>query len=88
MKLKYSFDAVNMGDEIISVPVGEGADQLHGVIKLNQSGHEILELLKEEITEDAIVDILASKYDNKKEDIRDYVKHIIDILYNEGIIEI
>jgi len=37
--------------------------------KLNQTGKEILELLKEHKTKDEIVDILAKKYDVDKSEV-------------------
>ena len=87
VKLKYTFDAVDMGDEIVAVPVGDGADQIHGVVKLNKSGQEIMELMKNDITIEGIVDILAKKYDNSKEDLSNHVSHVIDVLRNAGVID-
>lgn len=87
MKLKYTFDAVDMGDEIVAVPVGDGADQIHGVVKLNKSGQEIMELLKNDITMEGIIDILAEKYDNSREDLIIHVSRVIDVLYNAGVID-
>ncbi len=87
MKLKYHFDAVDMGDEIISVPVGDGAEQVQGVLRLNHSGNEIMELLKDEITEDKIIRILEAKYDNGKEELAEYVDGAIKTLAGAGLIE-
>ena len=87
MKLKYRFDAVNMGDEIICVPVGNGAEQVQGVLRLNHSGNEIMELLKDEITEDKIIQILEAKYDNGKEELAGYVDGAIKTLAGAGLIE-
>lgn len=87
MKLKYTFDAVDMGDETIAVPVGEGADQMHGVVKLNKSGYEIMEMLQEDKTVEDIVDILATKYDNSKEDLKSHVLTVVEVLKNAGIVE-
>ena len=87
MKLKYVFDTVDMGDEIVLVPVGEGAEQIHGVIKLNKSGLEIMELLKNDITAEEIVDLLASKYQNNKQNLEKYVMDVIDVLKNNGLID-
>ena len=87
MKLKYMFDAVDMGEEIIAVPIGDDAEKIHGVVKLNKSGHEIMEMLKEDISIDEIVEKLASKYENDKDELKDDVVHIVNILKNAGIIE-
>lgn len=87
MKLKYSFDSVNMGDEIIAVPVGDGAEEMHGVVKLNQSGNEIMELLKEDTTEENIINILASRYENNRKEIKEHVHLVLNKLRDAGIIE-
>ena len=80
MKLKYSFEAVDMGDEIIYVPVGKGAANVSGVLKLNREGQEIIELLKEETSEEAIVSALAAKYENDRTILVGYVRSVLDRL--------
>ena len=87
MKLKYSFEEVDMGEEIISVPVGKGAEEIHGVLKLNQEGKEILNLLKDNITEEKIVESLCNKYDNDYETLKGYVKQVINTLRKANLIE-
>ena len=86
MKLKYSFETVDMGNEIILVPVGEGAEKVHGVVKLNHEGREILELLKEETSEEAIVSSLANKYENDRATLMSYVLKAIENLRNYGLL--
>lgn len=86
MKLKYTFEAVDMGDEIICVPVGEGAAEVQGVLKLNREGREILDLLKEETTEEAIVSVLAAKYENDRAILADYVRDVLDRLHDAGLL--
>lgn len=87
MKLKYIFDAVDMGEEIIAVPVGDDAEKIHGVLKLNKSGQEILELLKNDITIDQIVEKLALKYDNTREELQEHAMSEIKILKDAGLID-
>lgn len=87
MKLKYSFDAVDMGDEIVCVPVGEGSEQIHGIVKMNKSGQEIMELLKDETTVEKMVEQLADKYENDRENLESEVLRIIDILRNANILD-
>ena len=86
MRLKYTFEMVDMGEEIICVPVGEGAAQVHGVLKLNKEGQEIMELLKEETDEKKIVDTLAAKYENDRNILIEYVRNIVESLQNAGLI--
>ena len=86
MKLKYTFENVNMGDEIISVPVGDGASEVHGVLKMNESGREIMELLQDETTEEKILDYLTAKYENSREELAVNVRETIAKLREAGLI--
>lgn len=87
MKLKYSFEAVDMGDEIIFVPVGDKASEVHGVLKLNAEGKEVVEALKEDTTKEKIVQMLAPKYNNDHTELARYVQNVIDILNNANLLE-
>ncbi len=87
MKLKYSFETIDMPDEIVAVPTGENAESLRGVVKLNKEGLEIFELLKEETTEEKIVDILDAKYQNDRETLAGYVHATVEALRKNGLIE-
>lgn len=87
MKLKYNFETVDMGDEIICVPVGVGAEEVHGVLKLNKSGEKILDLLKEETNIDRIAKKITGAYDNDPNEIYDYVRNTVDTLRKIGLIE-
>ena len=50
LKLKYEFEIVDMAGETVAVPIGEGAEVFHGIIKLkNELAKCIFENLKEEI---------------------------------------
>lgn len=87
MKFKYSFEFVNMGDEIIMVPVGDGASEIQGVIKLNEEGHKIVQLLMQGMDEDSIVELLGKEYDNGNETIKGYVSKVVNIMKDNNIIE-
>ena len=87
MKLKYAFENIDMGDEIVAVPVGKNAEQIHGVLKLNREGLEIVELLKDDVTEQEIIDKLTSKYDTCPELLIEYVRKVIRVLKAEGLME-
>lgn len=87
MKLRYSFETVDVGDEIIAVPVGPKAEKVNGIIKLNKSGKEILELLKTETTENEIVDALTSQYEDNRSILTRYVHSLIETFRINGLIE-
>lgn len=87
MKLKYSFEAVNMGNEIIMVPVGDNADQVHGVLKMNNEGQEIVNMLMNETDADSIINSLSEKYNAEKELIKKNVQDIVQLLRDNKLLE-
>ncbi len=86
MKAKYTFEIMEIDDQMMAVPVGEEADELHGILKLNQSAAAILELLKEETSEEEIVQKLLEKYESSEEDMRSYVHDYLAELEEAGIL--
>ncbi len=86
MKAKYTFEIIEIDDQMMAVPVGEEADELHGILKLNQSAAAILELLKEETSEEEIVQKLLEKYESSEEDMRSYVHDYLAELEEAGIL--
>ena len=87
MKLKFNIEMVDMGDETIGVPTGEGAQEIHGVLKLNKEGQEIIDLLNEKIDEESIVSYLSTKYENDRKTLEKYVHDTIKTLRKEGLVE-
>ena len=87
MKLKYSFECIDMGSEFIAVPVGKGAKEIQGVLKLNREGAEIITLLANDMTEKAIVQALRVRYKTSEGILTDYVHNTIEKLTAIGLIE-
>ena len=87
MKCKYVFEKMELDGEIIGVPVGECASELHAVLNLNEEAMRILELLREETTEQEVVAQLATEYDSAEEEIMPLVHAFIDRLRKEGFLE-
>lgn len=87
MKLKYDFVITPMGEESIAVPVGELADEFHGMIRMNDSAAAILELLKEDTTEEAVVQALCREYDSPAAEIRQFVAAFLKQLRREGVLD-
>lgn len=86
MRLKVTFECVELDDHIVAVPVGEGAQNFRGVIKLNETAAEIFDLLKDETTEEAIITELNKRYGDDPE-IVGFVREMIEYLMNEGALE-
>ena len=86
MKLKYNFETMELDDQIVAVPVGEGSQEFRGVVKLNESAMEIFSLLKEETTEEAVIAALRQRYGNDPE-IPGFVADMVRYLTGEGVLE-
>ena len=87
MKSKYTFEKMELDGEIVAVPVGENASDLHAVLNLNEEAMRILELLREETTEENIVNQLLKEYEGEKEVIASLVSKYIGQLRQEGLVE-
>ena len=87
MKTKYKFEIMDLDDAKVAVPVGDGAEQFHGVLKVNETAVAILKFLAEDTTEEAIVDALMKEYTGDKIEIAGYVHEYIEKLIAEGIVE-
>lgn len=87
MKLICTFEVVEMEDEIIFVPIGDSADEVHGVLRLNKEAFEIIKHLETDVSEEHIVDILKSKYENERSELVKYVHEVITTLREIGLIE-
>jgi len=86
MKLKSEFEIVTIGDETMAVPVGDGASELHCVVKMNGSAAEILDMLKDDISKAEIVDRLADKYSNDKAELELFVGNVLKELNDNGLL--
>ena len=87
MKCKYLFEKMELDDQIVAVPVGNGAAEFHAVLNVNEEAMRILELLKEDITEKEIVSKLLSEYDGTEEKIQPLVHEFINLIRQEGLLE-
>lgn len=87
MKLKYNFAIKEVLGMYLAVSVGEENKKFEGVLRLNEIGKNILELLQEGKEEDEVVATLKKEYDATDDQLHAEVKKIIDQLQSEGIIE-
>ena len=86
MRSKYVFERMELDGEIIAVPVGDNASELHAVLYLNEEALRILELLQEETNEQKIVTQLLSEYDITEEELQSLVHSFIEELRQNGFI--
>lgn len=87
MRLICAFEMVDMGNEIIAVPVGKNAERVKGVLKLNSEGREIVTLLSKDTSIERITEALSAKYDNDRDVLLKYVNDIVEKLKKADLIE-
>lgn len=85
MKLKYEFVINEVADNMMAVAVD--SDEFAGMVRLNKTGAYIFELLKNDVSEDEIVEALQAKYDATEENLRQTVRGFIESLEKAGVIE-
>ncbi len=89
MKLKYTFVINEVADQMVAVPVGDDLGEFNGFIKMNDVGADIFDLLKEDTTEDAMVEALKAKYtDATEEEIRENVVAFTEKLKESGVLDV
>ena len=87
MKLKYEFETVELDGEIMAVPVGDNAPELHGLLRLNETAADIIELLRNETDVEAVTDGLLQKYEGERDSIAAYVRQFVAQLTELGVVE-
>ena len=86
MKLNSEFTITTVMDEIIAIPVGNGI-QLNGVLTINETMKDIMELLTEDRTEEELTMAMMGKYKNVTiDEMKSAVHDICLKLKNEGIL--
>ena len=87
MKLRYVFSVMEMDSEFMAVPVGENAGSFNGMLRMNQVSAEILDLLKEDTTPEAVHQILRERYpDSADREIGEALTTFLNQLIREGLL--
>ena len=88
MRISDNYVLQRVENDYIAVPVGNAADKLCGVIKMNETGGFLWDLLSEkEQTTEELMDALISEYGISKETARIDVEKVINRLRDIGCIE-
>lgn len=85
MKLRKEFVIQTIDDAQFLVPVG--AEAFHGIVRSNATAAFIVDCLKEETTQEDIVDAMCAKYDAPREQIAADVAEIIKTLRGINALE-
>lgn len=88
MKLKYNFVMNKVADQNVAVPVGNDLENFSGFLKTNDIGAEILDILKNDVTEEEIATELLKKHpESNMEEALETVKEFTSQLKENGIVE-
>lgn len=63
MKLKYNFVTSVVADKTVAVAIGNELGKKNGIIKMNETGAFIFNMLKNDVEKKAIVDALENEYE-------------------------
>ena len=85
MKLKDTFITYQEADEHLTIPAGGSA--WNGLVRSNRTAGFIVECLKEDTTEEAIVGKMLEKYDAPREIIAADVAKILTKLRSIGALD-
>ena len=81
MRINSDFTIQKVGDSFVAVPVGEASRHFHGMVRLNESGAFVWNLLMEkDCTKEELVDALLEKYDVDRDTAQGDVERISKIL--------
>lgn len=67
MHLRYQYETMKIVDMVVAVPVGDGTENVKSILKLNRTAATIFDLLKEETSEEQIVETLMKQFDVSRE---------------------
>lgn len=87
MKIKKGFIVRQIAGQNVAIAIGEMSKKFHGMIKLNDTGLFIWNLLQNDTTEAEIVDAVTSEYEVDNETATADVRRILGALKDAGIIE-
>ncbi|MBR4132406.1 MAG: hypothetical protein IKT99_05460 [Oscillospiraceae bacterium] len=88
MKLRYDFEIMDMGEEFVAVPVGDGASQFHGMMRMNKDAAEMLKLIQENSNPDNVLEeLLRRNPDLEKNDVGWELCNFMNRLIAEGVLD-
>lgn len=87
MKLKYNFAIQKVTNFWAAVPVGADAKRYKGVMSLNETARDMLEFLREDLTEEELVQKMLKEYEVEEQELRPQVHDFITKLQAEGLLE-
>ena len=87
MRAKKGFIVRQIAGQNVAIAIGEMSKKFHGMIKLNDTGLFIWNVLQNDVTEDEIIAAMTAEYEVDKETATADVRRIVGVLKDAGIIE-
>ena len=87
MKLKPGFITHTVGNEQMMVAAGPAASSFHGLVRSNETAAFIVDCLKQETTEEAIVEAMLERYEAPREVIARDVHQVVEKLKGIGAVQ-
>ncbi len=86
MQIKKDFTIQKVGNSYVAVAVGESSRNFHGMIRLNETGAFLWNLMAEKnCSEDDLVDAILAEYEVDRETVAADVRRIVSNLAENGI---
>ena len=87
MRLAVEMAVLEMDGEWSAVAVGEDSAKFHGMLRLNESGAEIIKMLAEDTTPEKVHKALCEKYpDSTVDEIGHMLADFLNQLLKEGLL--
>lgn len=87
MKLRYNFVFQPLHAMTLAITVGDDVDAFPGIIQLNETGAEIMQMFRQDQTVDAVVSHMMEQYEADEADIRQAVDDIVSMLREKDLLE-
>lgn len=87
MKIKNGYVLREVAGSHVVLPVGEATIDFNGMASLNETGAFLFERMKEETTEDALVQALLETYEIDEATAKQDVETFVSKIREAGIVE-
>ena len=88
MKLAVEMAVMEMDGEWSAVAVGADSAKFHGMLRLNQTAADIIKLLAQDTTPEAVLENMKKKYpDTPVDEIGNAIADTLNQLLREGLLE-
>lgn len=86
MRLKYPLYFKKVSSIYAGLAIGENASKFNSVLRLNESGYDIVKHLNEEISREQLIEKVKEEYESSEEEIAASIDKVLEMLRAEGIL--